>query len=367
MISPTLLTPSVTVFACMSKACAPPPVGKGGSLRTSTNPSRMRVGSSAELGDAGKRFRAAIEKESGGYASANSSATKVMANERVTRALLKEDAFREWFRSGERMSMSMVRMLGPAIDGLAKSSPWRAAEKVLAAKIKNGEISDPEDVKNAKRLSDLPSTVERIETLLQYLSPRDLTTVLGDDAEQFVAAVMVRQVIDRWARASTYGTLSFNQQLAAAEVHGTPDAMKSYRKSRLAGAGNSVVEDPELMQAIVRAEYKVTQEWFKEQGITELRLHRGMTFKQSKTVDPPSNGDVVNVLMNPLSSWSHSLDETRTFGSPSKGQYGMIFSAIVPVELIQSIPLTGRGCLVEDEVVVIGAGGEASVSNVEVF
>lgn len=373
---------TTAVFACYSKACAPPPAGKGGSLkgggtaprtvgagkdsslRTSTNPSRVRVGSNAELGDASMRFRAAIQKESRG----DSVFTKVLANERVTKALLEEDAFRKWFRSGERMSMSMVRRLGPAINDLAKTSIWRAAEKVLASKIENGEISDSQEVKNVKRLLDTnTNTAERIETLLQYMSPRDLTSVLGDDTERFVAAVMVRQVIDRWARGSTYGTLSFSQQSAAADVHGTPDAMKSYRKSRLAGAGNSVVEDSELMQAIVRAEYKVTQEWFKEQGITELRLHRGMTFKQSKTIDPPSNGSIVNVLMNPLSSWSHSFEETRTFGSPEKGQYGMIFSAIVPVELIQSIPLTGRGCLAEDEVIVIGAGGEASVSNVEYF
>jgi hypothetical protein len=52
------------------------------------------------------------------------------------------------------------------------------------------------------------------------------------------------------------------------------------------------------------------------------------------------------------------------FGYGVGDSTGLTFAMEVPVEMIQSVPVTGRGCLNEYEAVVIGYPSEMLVVNV---
>lgn len=287
-----MISLSTTVFACLSKACAPPPTGKGGSLpRAHGSAVTMdEVRASAKGGNPifdkivfneADEFR--LKGNPSGDAVEIDVAGKMLANQRIVKHLVEDAGFKRW---QERTGM--------------------------------------------------------------------------DDEG---AALIVKMVIDQWASdASPSSAFSLCQHRAAAVVHGLDDSYREARRTasdaQVDRAGEIYAESGDLFEAIVRAEYKATQEWFAQHGIKEVVLHRGMALDHdSKT------GDVVSAQMYPLSSWSENASEATYFskyGEPSKRR--IVLSTRVPVSMIQSIPLTGRGCLMEYEFVLIGKPTEALVS-----
>lgn len=95
------------------------------------------------------------------------------------------------------------------------------------------------------------------------------------------------------------------------------------------------------MRAYTRAEYEHTQAFFKEKGITEVSVFRGMKLSVDK--EPA----VKTYQGQPLASFSSRLATSQNFGST-------IFMATFPVSHVLSTTLTGRGCLSERELVVLG-------------
>jgi hypothetical protein len=103
----------------------------------------------------------------------------------------------------------------------------------------------------------------------------------------------------------------------------------------------------DVIAANLDAQYNATQQWFQEQGISEVTLYRGME------IDTPAGTQ--EVQMRPLSSWTLEPDQASAFGQT-------IFQATFPVDRILSIPTTGVGCLREQEAVVLGGRISAEVS-----
>jgi hypothetical protein len=65
--------------------------------------------------------------------------------------------------------------------------------------------------------------------------------------------------------------------------------------------------------------------------------------------------DTLTVVSQPLSSWSTSFGTADGFAFGASDFYGLQVSARVPVERIFTTCVTGIGCLMENEVVVIGS------------
>ena len=104
----------------------------------------------------------------------------------------------------------------------------------------------------------------------------------------------------------------------------------------------------EALEAFVKAQYRITQEWFEERGIKELVVYRGVTNpigadEKSKTLK-----------LRPLSSWSQRLDTSLKFTGGTINPNGTVFRSIVDVKDIFSTPFTGFGCLEEEEIVLLG-------------
>ena len=217
---------------------------------------------------------------------------------------------------------------------------------------------------------------------------------------------------DTWMHtASDSNALSWGMQLAVAELTGTsratadayfgasndPDAPGRYSTgdygsivglSNLESAASAwlplkdqaerIAASP-AVKAYVEQVYTDTQAYLKEQSVTELTLYRGVQFPREAgpgvdlsdawpdgAAPDPFEGftgerDEV-VSLNPVSSFSADAETARyEFGSANDTSNGYTFSTTVPAERIFSIPLTGPGCLSEEEFLVLG--GDTNVHN----
>lgn len=108
-----------------------------------------------------------------------------------------------------------------------------------------------------------------------------------------------------------------------------------------------------LLHSYAAAVYQNTQSKLKAAGITEVILYRGMFDPNRGGIGALGPGPQM-VAMNPLSSWSLDEGIARRFS----GDYGVILSAIVPVERVWSTARTGPGCLDEQEFLVLGGKKE---------
>lgn len=100
----------------------------------------------------------------------------------------------------------------------------------------------------------------------------------------------------------------------------------------------------EAMRDFAKAQYSQTQKWFKERGITEVSVVRGM-----KTPGP-SSPEVISMGLQPASSFSAHIATSNMFS----GTEGTMLAAKVPVSHVLSTYRTGYGCAGEQEVVVLG-------------
>lgn len=152
--------------------------------------------------------------------------------------------------------------------------------------------------------------------------------------------------------------MSVRQQEAASVEHGVPvGARMRERIDHLGSVRDERVRD--LDRALVRAEYQATQKFLKETlgpDVKTVRLYRGVQNQHMNA----KNGDVVSTELNPLSSWAFQLYTAQDFAAMAGGS-GVVLAMDVPIRMIQSTPYTGRGCLGENEIVLIGRPSEATV------
>ena len=103
---------------------------------------------------------------------------------------------------------------------------------------------------------------------------------------------------------------------------------------------------------VLRAQYEVTQETFRQQGITHVTLFRsagqggGGVFDRIYNADPDGSY-LGNLTLQPLSSFTTRPSVTGGFGN-------VFYQTTVPVQYIHSTARTGLGCLSEYEWVVMG-------------
>ena len=133
-------------------------------------------------------------------------------------------------------------------------------------------------------------------------------------------------------------------------------------------APKSSPETQKFLEQFLQAMHKSTQEYYRSKGITHIPLFRGMTIKPGEQSLPsPTKGRdrpfTAAITSRPLSSWSTSLptamDFTRRTGSEDFEKDSYVLFSYFPVEEILANPLTGFGCLSEDECVVLGGTGKA--------
>ena len=168
-------------------------------------------------------------------------------------------------------------------------------------------------------------------------------------------------LVHQWAQtANNNHPMSHAIQDTVKEVFGIKDAPKWKFEESVTylgeNRGDSVVrqvedikkENSEFLNAFVKAQYRLTQEWFEERGIDKIFLYRGINDVQS-TVSGSGMAE-----LRPLSSWTTDLSTAEDFTRGNPSAESMLLRREVDVKEIFSTPLTGVGCIQEYEVVLLG-------------
>lgn len=163
-----------------------------------------------------------------------------------------------------------------------------------------------------------------------------------------------------WAGSSGDGnTLACALQMAVQKAFSIPEqhvekaalhALEKGEKVVLTSAATTLgvkVDTPEQLesfksglQEFVQAQHVVTQQTFKDAGITHVFIARGMKVKKAT--------GKCKVKLQPASSFSANYQTARSFAGA-----GTVFMAKVPASQVLSTYLTGFGCSSEHEVVVM--------------
>jgi hypothetical protein len=271
----------------------------------------------------------------------------------------------------------------PGIESQIVPTKQRATEAV-AARL----ADDPAFRKHAAKIMDGRAS-DDFHSMVQGVVPwalgsvtgyphsgtvRDVVRALGDvipalssmSDERAVAYLYSAAMIGEWASNATESTQAIAYHLAAAEVHGTdPSSMLKFAGEAFAEDGKMMfARDREVLTALTRAEYAVTQDILKRAGVKELTLYRGMAYPVSVEV-----GERVRNFLNPLSSWSLERDVAESFAvspwaTPPEGGDSFVVAMKVPVEQVQSFFASGRGCMEEWEFVLIGHSSDGTVVDV---
>jgi len=144
---------------------------------------------------------------------------------------------------------------------------------------------------------------------------------------------------------------------------------------------DEVAKNGDMYQAFLRAQYDNTQQFFKDNGITQVTAYRGFDFtgrtsesaegpieespEFPKWADPERQDDIddstetwtADVSLRPLSAFAYNRDSAVLFSGPhgiAMPGTGAIISGVIPASRILSTALTGNGCLGEKELVVLG-------------
>ncbi len=102
-----------------------------------------------------------------------------------------------------------------------------------------------------------------------------------------------------------------------------------------------------IIRTSLRAQYNETQRVFKDAGITEVVLARGVSGRRG-------TGEV-SLKANPISSWSSSRKIAQRFAAEDGGT---LLTARFPVSRVLSSAHTGLGSWGEDEFVVLSGRGD---------
>ena len=173
----------------------------------------------------------------------------------------------------------------------------------------------------------------------------------------------VDRFVHSWAQSSNdHNPESLVAQHEASKLFGTE--MSPWQQKRFDALNKQVVRAQEIEDAgiistsaigmvdalsfrddareLMLSMYKRTQSMFKDAGIKDVVVYRGVT-----GVKLPGMGKATKVKGNALESWSLSLNVARGFGS-------RVIGMRVPVRRVLSTPTTGFGCMSEQELVLIG-------------
>jgi hypothetical protein len=242
-----------------------------------------------------------------------------------------------------------------------------AYSTVIVGRLPNGDL-DVQDVGNGYDISHITGKDDPVRADVMRLADRDGWVDFGDGQRWAVAGTnagsrlaresVASDLIDQWARSSN-GTVARSHavQQAARDEFGITDAAEwqtAEGKENAAAAGGRMLYSKHagMYRDFVRAQYEGTQEWLKGHGVGSVVMYRGVR------VAVGADDDLTKVRTRPLSSWSYTVEsaskftENQMFDEP--GANGVVFTSVVPASRILSTPITGSGCLVEDEMVVLG-------------
>ncbi len=179
---------------------------------------------------------------------------------------------------------------------------------------------------------------------------------------------LVRGIVDTWA--STSGdsepvAVGVQKAIAKELAYEFPELAKAdvghlgkYDASPLLGPAEvsrmkgveEIVANSSAVREVIRAKYNATQDYFEQQGIKELTLHRGFISQQGAV----KSSDSEDISLQPASSFSMNRKTAEMFADDMSSDIGGLVTVKVPVSRVLCTASTGMGCVTEQEIVVLG-------------
>jgi hypothetical protein len=192
-------------------------------------------------------------------------------------------------------------------------------------------------VSHAERGKVKAKIVRTLAPIMERLDPQEYLSIGRRDSPQQI----VQEQLDKWAETSgDSDERAIGMQISVMKEFGLEEKSVSH----LPGGSGWDTHDSDLVY--LRAEYQNTQKFFKDKGITHVSLFRGVGNTQSLREGEQE------IMMAPASAWSTDLDTALQFANGRPHSH--ILTTRVPVERVLSTCVTGRGCLSEAEVIVLG-------------
>ncbi len=250
-----------------------------------------------------------------------------------------------------------------------------------------------EDVKN--NLNDiLRGVVHEGDSLELKLAKRKLQNIMKDKDENDniydkvtdkVKRQIIREYIAEWASTSADDSKqAILVQKIAQQEFGLEDAkMDHFSQGVLEDVEFYLGEDDDRKRGetlekyveterrfiikFLRAQYNETQKFFKDSGVKEIYVYRGMSFYDESLIPPNlikftkehDNYDKNNLLvgrvgidLQPISSYA--LNPKEAIGFAKSRNFPFTIASKIPVERVLSTSRTGFGCLDESEITVLG-------------
>ena len=199
-------------------------------------------------------------------------------------------------------------------------------------------------------IKELAEKLKDNKEFMKYVKSRHLTEALSEKENM---EGIINHLIKDWAGTSgDANTHAIAMQMAAKAEFGLTNVAIGHLPT--AEALKLLKIEGKAMQAFLRAQYNLTQEYFKKQGITSLTSYRGMKLRE-KIPGYKFGGEYVmtsgDLQLQPLSSFSINVDTAREFAGMGNQ---MVIQSNVPISRILSTCQTGFGCKSEAELVILG-------------
>jgi hypothetical protein len=228
------------------------------------------------------------------------------------------------------------------------------------------------DIRERISHSDSPSKKEKLKKRLEA-ARKELAEIKAATAQEKIKNMplarvyrVVAGIVDEWASTSQD---SSPRARALQETYRKVFRLKNAERE----FGNKENVRPEVqtktkdilrqcggfLEAYVKEQYRMTQEFLKKKKFKYVTIYRGMDLGKSKEGRAYYNtlsgeGNVINMSLQPASSFSASLDTANEFASDSDTDSTIIIATRVPIERVISTAMTGIGCGEETEVVIMG-------------
>lgn len=208
---------------------------------------------------------------------------------------------------------------------------------------------------------------QEAQDLIKQINKKDnsLSLMFADtpEAADLMAKSAVNSLVQTWAATSndTDATACILQERAKA-LFGIADSADwdySFVKDEMNELSQ---KHSSIYDSFLQTQYDNTQQYFKDNKITELTVYRGVYANQITSVKAGSPA-FNDVQLRPMSSFSTDFLIAYSFAEPEihstplslidTGR-GYVMKTVVPVSKVIATPLTGVGCLRESEIVVLG-------------
>lgn len=196
------------------------------------------------------------------------------------------------------------------------------------------------------------------------------------EAEDIVREAAVARLVNQWAETSNDSSpMSLAMQEIAAKEFGVENHALWMIDNEIGSLVREYVdEDGPVYSAFLRAQYENTQAFLNERGIEAITVYRGMQGLPEETISQVNAAPNQDMSFRPLTSFSLSEGVANNFAG---GGYisddgnnptnSVIMKTDIPANRILSLPITGIGCLREEEAVILGGDINVDVATMKTY